>query len=243
MALQSGTHGPLSIFEGKKPFDFDLEKVTRKFTLQNDAVYISAEPNRHFSKAAAEQHTLARSSSEKKMESQEAAPAPRVGVVVFLLKGRSVLLGCRRSSVGNSTFALPGGHLEFGHSLSLLLSFALSRLLFVFQENLNFFFSVSDSGESFEECAIREVKEETGLAIEKTEFLTVTNNVFLEEPKPSHYVTIFMRAVPADAEEKPQNLEPNKCDGWDWYEWGNLPKPLFWPLEKMVNEGFKPFPL
>ncbi|KAF7808947.1 nudix hydrolase 1 [Senna tora] len=145
------------------------------------------------------------------MENGEAAPVPRVAVVVFLLKGRSVLLGRRRSSVGDSTFALPGGHLEFG--------------------------------ESFEECAKREVKEETGMEIEKTEFLTVTNNVFKEIRKPCHYVTIFVRATPADSEQAPQNLEADKCDGWDWYEWGNLPKPLFGPLERMVNEGYNPFPL
>ncbi|KAJ6768610.1 8-OXO-DGTP DIPHOSPHATES NUDT15 [Salix koriyanagi] len=58
------------------------------------------------------------------------APAPRVAVVLFLLKDKSVLLGRRRSSVGDSTFALPGGHLEFG--------------------------------ESFEECAARELREESG---------------------------------------------------------------------------------
>lgn len=43
------------------------------------------------------------------------APRPKVAVVVFLLKGRKVLLGRRRSPVGRGTFALPGGHLEFGN--------------------------------------------------------------------------------------------------------------------------------
>ena len=47
----------------------------------------------------------------KKMENKQ---IPRVGVAVFLLNGKSVLLGRRRSSIGDSTFALPGGHLEFG---------------------------------------------------------------------------------------------------------------------------------
>ncbi|KAK4260901.1 hypothetical protein QN277_003962 [Acacia crassicarpa] len=144
------------------------------------------------------------------MEKLETALVPRVGVAVFLTKGGSVLFGRRLSTVGNSTFALPGGHLEFG--------------------------------ESFEECAIREVKEETGMKITKTEFLTVTNWVLPEGPKPGHYVIIFMRAEPANAEEEPKNMEPNKCEGWDWYEWENLPKPLFEPLQKLVDEGFKPFP-
>ncbi|KAM7275694.1 hypothetical protein ACFE04_017560 [Oxalis oulophora] len=137
---------------------------------------------------------------------------PKVAVVVFVLKGnKSVLLGKRRSSVGDSTFALPGGHLEFG--------------------------------ESFEECGAREVKEETGLDIQNIEFLTVTNNVFLEQPKPSHYVTIFLRATLANPDEEiPQNPEPDKCHGWDWFDWDNLPSPLFWPLEKMVKSGFNPFP-
>lgn len=97
-------------------------------------------------------------------------------------------------------------------------------------------------GESFEDCAVRELKEETGLDIQKIDFLTVTNNVFREKPKPSHYVTIFVRAVLADPLQVPQNVEPEKCYGWDWYDWDNLPQPLFWPLEKMVHSGFNPFP-
>ncbi|XP_021851617.2 nudix hydrolase 1 [Spinacia oleracea] len=135
---------------------------------------------------------------------------PKVAVVVYLLKGNTVLLGRRRSAVGNSSFALPGGNLEFG--------------------------------ESFEECAAREVKEETGLDIEAIELLTVTNNLLIEGPKPLHYVTIFMRSSLANPDQLPQNLEPEKCHGWDWYDWDILPQPLFSPLEKMVHSGFNPFP-
>ncbi|CAA7053546.1 unnamed protein product [Microthlaspi erraticum] len=142
------------------------------------------------------------------METEE-VPMPKVAVVVFVVKENSVLLGLRRSSIGHSTFALPGGHLEFG--------------------------------ESFEGCAAREVMEETGLEIEKMTLLTVTNNVFKEAPKPSHYVTVFMRATLVDPNQSPRNMEPEKCDGWDWFDWRNLPTPLFWPLEKMVRSGFNPF--
>ncbi|PQP95882.1 nudix hydrolase 1 [Prunus yedoensis var. nudiflora] len=37
------------------------------------------------------------------------------------------------------------------------------------------------------------------------------------------------------------NVEPELCDGWDWYEWDNLPKPLFRPLHNAVRAGFNPF--
>ncbi|KAK6931436.1 NUDIX hydrolase domain [Dillenia turbinata] len=141
---------------------------------------------------------------------EERIDGPRVGLVVFLLKGNKILLGRRITSIENSVYCLPGGHLEFG--------------------------------ESFEECAAREVKEETGLDIEKIEFLTVTNNMFKKGRKPCHYVTIFMRAVSADPGQVPENVEPNKCVGWDWYEYTNLPKPLLAPLEQLVQAGFDPFP-
>ncbi|KAK6157727.1 hypothetical protein DH2020_011975 [Rehmannia glutinosa] len=144
------------------------------------------------------------------MENIGEASRPKVAVVVFLLKGKKVLLGRRRSSVGRDTFALPGGHLEFG--------------------------------ESFEECAAREVEEETGLDIHKIEYLTVINNVISKVDKPLHIVAIFMRAFLADHNQMPQNVEPEKCEGWDWYDWNDLPRPLFGPLETMAQSGFNPFP-
>ncbi|XXG80226.1 hypothetical protein AAC387_Pa09g1147 [Persea americana] len=96
--------------------------------------------------------------------------------------------------------------------------------------------------DSFEECGVREVKEETSLDIKNVEFLTVTNNVLLDEPKPSHYEVIFMRVVPLGSTQAPQNLEPGKCGGWEWYDWDHLPVPLFQLLKTLIQTGFSPFP-
>lgn len=55
---------------------------------------------------------------EGKMEKGMTAPMPKVGVAVFVLRGKTVLLGRRRSTgVGDSKFSLPSGHLEFGQAL------------------------------------------------------------------------------------------------------------------------------
>ncbi|XXG59976.1 hypothetical protein AAC387_Pa04g1971 [Persea americana] len=70
-------------------------------------------------------------------------------------------------------------------------------------------------GDSFEEYGVREVKEETGLEVKNVEFLPITNNVLLDEPKPSHYVVIFMRVVSLGSTQAPQNLESGMvCCQW-----------------------------
>ncbi|KAI9371397.1 NUDIX hydrolase domain-like protein [Aspergillus egyptiacus] len=76
-----------------------------------------------------------------------------------------------------------------------------------------------DFGESFEECAARELKEETGLDVSNIQFLTATNDVFVREGK--HYVTVFVGARVVSGQE-PEILEPNKCAEWRWMSWEEL---------------------
>lgn len=91
--------------------------------------------------------------------------------------------------------------------------------------------------ETWEECAKREVAEESGLEIKGVRFGAATNDIFRQENK--HYITIFMLADYVTGE--PQVKEPNRCAGWRWVEWQDMPRPLFMPLETIYERGFNPF--
>jgi 8-oxo-dGTP diphosphatase len=88
-------------------------------------------------------------------------------------------------------------------------------------------------GESFEETARREVREETGLEITNLRLLSV-GAYFFERPEGKrHYVDVdFVCEAPAG---EPQRMEPEKCEGWAWYDLDNLPQPLFLVTIKMID--------
>ena len=121
-------------------------------------------------------------------------------------------------------------------------------------------------GESWEQCAVREVLEETGLRIQSAHFVFVTNNMV---DSGAHYVTIFMRAAAprvracfcstwsdrcmkrllmsfvetahtARQDEEPQLREPAKCEGWQWCSWPDVPRPVFGPLELLLRSNYEP---
>lgn len=76
--------------------------------------------------------------------------------------------------------------------------------------------------ETFASCAIREVLEETCLRIKTPKFLTATNDIMENENK--HYVTIFMCCEREDENQEAENLEVEKCEGWEWVTWEDLKK-------------------
>ncbi len=93
-----------------------------------------------------------------------------------------------------------------------------------------------EHGETWGGCAIREVKEETGLDIGEPEFVTCTNDIFPAENK--HYITIYMKVHWQSGE--PQVTEPDKMVRWEWFDWDDLPSPLFLPLQNLIKTGFRP---
>jgi len=91
-------------------------------------------------------------------------------------------------------------------------------------------------GEKVEECAKRELLEETGLKA-----VAVTLGPWVEdvmENGKKHYITLFVKIDQFEGEL--QLLEPDKCEGWEWFSWDQLPHPLFPPLVSYLKLGRVP---
>ena len=91
--------------------------------------------------------------------------------------------------------------------------------------------------ETWEDCARREVAEETDLKIKNINLGTVTNDIFEKEDK--HYITLIMVSDYDSGEVK--LMEPEKSERWEWFEWGKLPQPLFVPIQNLQKNGYNPF--
>jgi len=89
-------------------------------------------------------------------------------------------------------------------------------------------------GESIEDCAIREVFEETGIRIKNLKHGPYTNDFFEAEGK--HYVTLFVIAEYDSGE--PKVKEPRKCARWEWSVWPPALQPQFLPIKNLLKQNF-----
>jgi 8-oxo-dGTP diphosphatase len=85
-------------------------------------------------------------------------------------------------------------------------------------------------GETIEACAQRELLEETGLSPVSVRLGPWVENMMEDNQK--HYITLFVFIDQFIGELT--LLEPHKCDGWDWFTWEDLPKPLFSPIPSLL---------
>lgn len=140
----------------------------------------------------------------------ELTPMVGVGVFVFDSVGR-FLLGKRIGNVGHGQgeFALPGGHMD------------------------RYDFATFKGDPDPETACVREVHEETGLVVRILGkcFEPFTNDHFPKENK--HYITLFYAAAVVGGELR--NMEPDKCEGWEWYRHNGLPSPIYTSTLKILT--------
>ena len=118
----------------------------------------------------------------------------RVGTGLIVVKNEKVLVGRRKGSHAAGLYSFPGGHLDWN--------------------------------ETWEDCVLRELREECGPNIkvniryygQKRKEHFVTNDIMPQYGK--HYITIFMVADWIEGE--PENMEPDKCEGWEWISYDQL---------------------
>lgn len=128
---------------------------------------------------------------------------PKVGVGVFILKDGKLLLGKRLSKDSHGDGEYCG---PGGHM---------------------------EFGETLEECAVRETREEVGIEIENVRFLCMTNILAW---KGKHYIDIGMVADWKSGE--PVVTEPDVRADWGWYDMDKLPSPMF-ANEPIYIEAYK----
>ena len=93
-----------------------------------------------------------------------------------------------------------------------------------------------DFGETPEQCAAREAKEEVGLDVTDIRFRAVTNDVFDQQGK--HYITIWMDGKSTSGQ--PYIAAEKEVAEIGWFAWNSLPNPLFLSLENLLKENSYP---
>lgn len=84
-------------------------------------------------------------------------------------------------------------------------------------------------GESFEDGAIREVKEETGITISDPQVISVHNC----KNEHAHFMTVGLVAQSWDGEA--QVMEPDEITKWEWFDLNDLPQERYFPSFEVIE--------
>jgi 8-oxo-dGTP diphosphatase len=88
------------------------------------------------------------------------------------------------------------------------------------------------SDETYVEAAKREAREETGLEIDDLELITKHVNDIDGLP----YITFGFK--PRIVKGEPKVMEPDEIERWEWFSPNNLPKSIYVPTKKMIEQYY-----
>jgi len=86
-----------------------------------------------------------------------------------------------------------------------------------------------DWGETFEEGAIREVKEETNIDIKNPEVISVHNC----KNEHAHFVTVGL--IAREWQGEAEVMEPDEMTEWGWFPLDDLPSPRYFPSFEVIG--------
>jgi 8-oxo-dGTP diphosphatase len=85
--------------------------------------------------------------------------------------------------------------------------------------------------ESPEDCAVRETSEEAGIEVKNLRYIGLTNDTYRDAGR--HFITLSYVADWKSGEVK--IMEPDRCSEWRWFQWHDLPEPLFLSTKNLLR--------
>ena len=92
-------------------------------------------------------------------------------------------------------------------------------------------------GETPEQCAAREAKEEVDLDVVNIRFRAITNDIF--DDLGLHYISIWMEGKSSSGD--PKIADDYEVEALGWFPWDSLPEPRFLPFANLLKGNCYPF--